>query len=500
MPGKEKYPPFTEQEKKQILNRHRELIAEMNKTLPDEMKLQEDPDLPKKLDDPKNVALYRIGQEIQEKRQKQAQIQTDLENRFGRNQRRDNPLTRSLVYALDTRDNDQAKAYNEQLYRDYLNNPEKVVYLRYKKMLDFNPQEVYDLGDDPVKLAEYYRDTYPLCDEAFVFHFVMDTCDVTPAMKSALHSMKKPLEVLKDPSNMVRASSHIDNFACPKLTPEQVAMVMTNRDLMANCSDQLRTKINSYLGENALEDPHEYYEKMLEHNVQLKKGVLYENRPVERKIGPNGRATYEEISYDKLFNPQGSTVLLEKRSEHDIFGVKCVTKAFQREYQARWQQLFNQKRNHIGDFDLHQIEDQHKGGFAERYIFFSTSQQYRDMLQALKDFHNPDSPHYLDSQHLDQASQAYLDHKREQGYDFDHLKGTTKARVNLALSIRATIKQGVDMDKLEKDYLHDYDVALSKENALSASDVEEKPLSSEPKAENDLEKNLETQVDIDPTI
>ena len=48
MPNKEKepkYKPFTQEEKDYIIKRHKELVDEMNKYLPDEQKLQYDKNL-----------------------------------------------------------------------------------------------------------------------------------------------------------------------------------------------------------------------------------------------------------------------------------------------------------------------------------------------------------------------------------------------------------------------------------------------------------------------
>ena len=53
---KQEYEPFSEQEKKKILQRHKELVERFNRTLPDSMKVKIDPDLEKKLDGWQGVA------------------------------------------------------------------------------------------------------------------------------------------------------------------------------------------------------------------------------------------------------------------------------------------------------------------------------------------------------------------------------------------------------------------------------------------------------------
>ena len=54
MPDKLKYEPFTKEEKEYIIKRHKELVDNMNKYLPQEQQLSYDKDLETKLDDQKS--------------------------------------------------------------------------------------------------------------------------------------------------------------------------------------------------------------------------------------------------------------------------------------------------------------------------------------------------------------------------------------------------------------------------------------------------------------
>ena len=221
------YPPLTAAEKKAILDRHAYLVEEMNKYLPDEQKVEVDKDLAKRLEDPKQVAIYRIGQEMEQLRNRQHEIRAQLEERFGAASTRDNPLTRALDYAIDTSGTPEANDYNEKLYQDYLNDPDKIIYERYGKVMNTNPKELYDCNDDPLKMAEYYRDTYPLCEEGFNFNSVMRNGAPSPQLNSALKSIARPMEAMSYPCTIVRAAAGIDSIACPKLTAQQSALVQS---------------------------------------------------------------------------------------------------------------------------------------------------------------------------------------------------------------------------------------------------------------------------------
>ena len=57
-------PNLTKEEKDEIIKRHKSLVDEFNKYLPDNQKLSYDKDLEKRLDDEKEVEYYQILQTI----------------------------------------------------------------------------------------------------------------------------------------------------------------------------------------------------------------------------------------------------------------------------------------------------------------------------------------------------------------------------------------------------------------------------------------------------
>lgn len=391
---KKVYEPFSKEEKAEIIRRHKELVDQFNERLPAGNKLQYDIELEKKLDDPKTVAIYRIGQEIKEIKAKQKAIQAELENKYGASKEAKNAMSRSLFYAFKVEDTDEAKKYNEKLYRDYLEDPNKVAYQRYSKILDINPLDVYNLQDDKQKLAEYFLDTYPLCEEAYVFDGVINNGKPTPEMKNACKSMKKPLEVISYPRDILRNAHDLDYFAFPKMTVEQSAIIQNQGgEFMLNISPTLKSCLDNAISEETMDKPFNYFGKFAIHGINLEKGMLLKYKPVQR-VEANGQVKYEEVSYDKLFKNNNGDVIVQKRTEEEIFQIKCMNKAFQAQYMKKWDKVFQQKSHTIGEFDMAAIEDRHKGGIMERYILHSTSQEYKNMIQAIKDIHDPNSPKY----------------------------------------------------------------------------------------------------------
>ncbi|MBP5216990.1 MAG: hypothetical protein J6038_04060, partial [Bacilli bacterium] len=398
--NEQKYQPLTEEEKKKILERHKELVERFNRTLPDNMKVKIDPDLEQKLDDPKVYGVYRIAQQMEQKKAIQRKIESELESRFGKCKARQNPIGRAFFYELDPSGTPEAEAYNEKLYKDYIEDPYKVVYKSYSKAMNADPTKAYECDDDPLKLAEYYRDTYPLCEEGFVFRSITSTGDVLKEMKNA-ESIVKPMETIGYPVNMMKAACNLDYFACPKLSLEQSLLIQnTDHDLILEGGEPFKRILDEPLVNQTIESPKSFFGKFVEKGIPLKEGMFVKNRPESYELDASGKKTnVKEIKYDDFFHPRaGQNVQLSERTGKSLLGVQAMNKSLENRYLKAWQESFNKKQGTVGEFDVNQIERQHRGGILERYVFFSTSRQYKRFLQAFKDYNDPNSPHYLDKE------------------------------------------------------------------------------------------------------
>ena len=495
---KQEYEPFSEQEKKKILERHKELVERFNRTLPDNMKVKFDPDLEKKLDDPKVYGVYRIAQQMEQKKAIQRKIESELESRFGKCKARQNPIGRAFFYELDPSGTPEAEAYNEKLYKDYIEDPYKVVYKSYSKAMNADPTKAYECNDDPLKLAEYYRDTYPLCEEGFVFRSATSTGDVLKEMKNA-ESIVKPMETIGYPVNMMKAACNLDYFACPKLSLEQSLLIQnTDHDLILEGGEPFKRILDEPLVNQTIESPKSFFGKFVEKGIPLKEGMFVKNRPESYELDASGKKiNVKEIKYDDFFNPRaGENVQLSERTGKSLLGVQAMNKSLENRYLKAWQESFNKKRNYAGEFDIHQIEDQHKGGILERYVFFSTSRQYKRFLQAFKDYNDPNSPHYLDKENLKKKGDAYLNRKTKNGQvKVEDLKGTSKARTQFVLATLGACEEVPDPEAAGKKWLADYNPEIKREPAVTAEEVKVDMELKEPEKETAIEKKVEAEVE-----
>lgn len=500
-----KYKPFSEEEKKQILARHIELVDNMNKYLPNGQKLSYNKDLAKSLDDPKTYGQYRIAQEIRDIKAKQKAIQNDLESRFGKSRHDPNPMSRTMFFTLDPSGTDAAKAYNEKIYQDYLQDPNKVVYLRYKKVMEFDPRPIQSLKDDPLKLAEYYRDNYPLCDEAFAFASVVNRSEYTPAMKDALKSISKPIEALGYPQLDIEGAAGLDYFAFPKLNKEQAAIIANNDyELMGSASPEMIATINGQVMKNTTESPTEYFDKFDKANQKLEAGYFVKHRAEQATLDANKQTVIKEADYDKVFENKTGAYRIAERSADDIFEIRCMNKSFQKDYIKNFQTELNQKMGRNKPFNMEEIVKEHRGGIWERKIRHSTSPEYKAFRDAFKNYNDPNSKDYCRDNKLREATDAYLNHKGvKDEADLDRLSGTSLGRSKLALSVRSTLNNKEALaDKVEENWLKGYNnVVVSRQPFLKAKDVEEKqPEANEVKEEKNKEVEVQKDNEMDKAL
>lgn len=501
MPDKLKYKPFSKEEKEYILKRHKELVDNMNKYLPPDQKLSYDQNLEASLDDQKVVGQYRIAQEIKEVQKKQAQIQKDLQAKFGKSRHDPDPLSRTIVYALNPKDTKEAKEYNEKIYKDYLNDPDKVVYLRYKKILEVNPKDIYDLKDDKLKLAEYYRDNYPLCDEAFAFTSVINRSNVTPALKNALKSVSAPLETFGYPQLTMQAANDLDFFACPNLNLQQADIIMNNdHELLDTAKPELFNTLNYHVQKATMEKPTEYFGKFIDNGQKLEQGYFIKNRP-EQVTMENGQPVVKEAKYDQIFNKEPGQFRIAERSADDQFEIRCMNTSFQREYLYNFQNQINNQLNRTSNFDIDRILKDRQGGFWERRIKHSTSQEYKNFEQAFRNYNDPNSPDYCRKGKLQEATDAYLNHKGvNDENDLNRLSGTSLVRSELALAVRGALNnQETLANMVDEQWLDEYQVEVSRQPFLTEEDVAENGVNVKALNE-DMQNDLEEEVDLDNSM
>ena len=467
---------LTQEEKNAIILRHRELVDEFNKYLPDDNKIPYDNDLEKRLDNEAEVKYYKSLQAIGERERKQKEIYQNLIKDFGDMPQERLSLARTFQSALKTENTEQAKEYNEKLYREYQSDPDKVFYKRYKEVLEFNPQKLLNALDDKQKLADFYLENQTVCDDAFVYDSAITNkyFDINKDLQKSASGMSKTIESLNIAKKVCDADM-VDYFSFPKMTSEQYNMVMAgNPTKYMTKGAPLQPKFNQFVAPAKPEEVKAEFQAIKNHGLMLGKGFFLRYKALQHDDKTN---TTKEIPIEdavKNYKSNGN-ITIEERSRNEIFNLRRINDTYDREYMNIWQEKFA-KNYKDKPFDFDEIKEANKGGKFER-LFNRTSKEYQTFIRTLGEYNNPESPNYMNKELLKETAQAYFDYKTERGISFNRIDKTGQDRLMLVSAVIQTIN---DMDNNEKE------VSAKINNAIYEIDPERKQFL----RENDLDDNL----------
>lgn len=437
---------FSKKEIAEIQKRHEEIVEKMNRYLPDNMKIKP-VDMASKLNDSKIANSYYIASELKERNDKQSEIQEKISGTYTNSIKDD---TRYPFYAkFKTDGSPESEKYNNQLYSKFTGKDgEKVHYQEFSKLLKTSAKELYALGDDPEKLTEYYRDHYEVCENAHtLLEYMKYNCQdqlnkFTDEFVEQLPSMKGLIELVNYPRQVALNHATIDDLAFPEISKEQAEILSGD---FAITNGKLGKRAISIKEDNQL-SPKAYFDQFKKYNRKMQDSDEFISKNQAFK-NVDGKKVFVPIDEALKSENKGIVKWVVANHKHATFKVDSINDGFREEYLKQWQKTFAAKRiGYNGKFDLNEIEDKHKGGFWERKIKHSTSQEYKNMLQALKDYNNPKSKNYMNDKNLRSAAEAYKQHQKDQGYESGKkLSGTALLRRNLANTIIDTLN---DHDKI----------------------------------------------------
>lgn len=494
--GKSKYPPLTEKEKKEIIARHKELVDKFNAILPEGQKVSYDKNLLRKLNDPSEVAVYRVGQEMKAIEEKQKQIRKDLEKRFGAYESsKTNPFARNFNFYLRVDDTEDAKKFNEKLYDDFLHDPDKLAYIRYKDVLKINPQEILDCKDSKAKLAEYYKQNYRVLKDGFEFGNCMNNVETTQGMQDGYNGIKGQLDnVGRIEKDIVIVGGTYDHFAMPKLEKAQAEFLASHAGEFLSNEPENQTFIPYVQGEleKGDEDIFTFFENMQKNGAELSEGSIMKYKPIskEKYNGHEKEVPFYVLNHPEEQDNEKYNYTLKARTDDEIKRIQLITSDASFWYANEWRKRFEQKTS-LGTADPEKCESRLQRGFFSR-MFGRNSSQYDRLMKAYKEFHDPNHRDYLNEDKLREAAKDYRGRKAAQGYT-GRGNSLDDRRMKFADDIIATCDQcKAEKDQIFKEidgeFLHGY--PPKREPFLSSEDVEDKEYDYQVDSE-ELEKEID---------
>ena len=478
-----KYKPLTQEEKLEAQRRYAEYVdkinayfASVNKPLID--KEQGLKDLEASFNDEEKVAKYRLSNEIKEKEAKQKEIFNRLEEKYKGIAVHDekNYLARGIKFMMKTDGSKESEKYNDDLVKAYYKNPEDFTHNYLKSLINYNPKELFEIGDDPVKQMEFARDNQALC--AFSNEFInvarMRGLNVPSDVKNSLECTTGLLEHVAKANKNSTQYSDLDYFAFPKLSEEQKQEVSWNSrkifggPLTPGQKHELMAKFGgtksftSYA--NQLKEAG--FDFNQEHPFTKYKAVQTNPETGEQK----------EVSLNDLIDKKPN-VALQERSKEEIDNINNnITGQHRLRFNFEFQKRLGQKMGK--PYNIFEAEKEMKGNLWDRW-FHRPSTTFKGYMRALKDYSNPSSENYLDKKNLQRW--AYLVNYDINGKKLEPSSEIERRRMEFAENTFKTLSE-MERDKEKIDNEINKDIA-------SKSVKDPDSIQREPAFEND--KSLE---------
>ena len=411
---------LSKEEKEQIINRYYEIIDSMNAKLPNDKQIKPDvKSLLERFDDPNEIIPYRIGLRLNETRVRQDAALQELKQKHPQTV---NDYGFKIQRYFLPQDSKDAKEYNEKIYTSFLKDPEKFMNHTFSELVNFNPEYFYDHSDDKGVLADYYYGNFAMVENApALSNYIKNNPNVLPEIKEKKNTIVALTNGLNYLPGMTKKVTSIDYLACPKLTKEQAEAL--GEAYAMDSSNDIANKVHDLADKESPLPPKEYYknlglDKFLDKNsidslglkINFVKSADIGGKPVNTEVSI---AEFAQHKDDKEGDVRYEIKLDEK--ELNDFDYNTVTTTARQNVVKEFGKRLYEELDIKGTYDAKKLEDKFKGNIFER-MRGTTSEEYKELIQAIKDYSDPKSPNYLNYDNMVDKAEDYLDHKEEQGY------------------------------------------------------------------------------------
>ena len=455
------------------VNNYNKMIEKANETRPDDQKiplLDVDKclqDLAEKAKDPKMVAIYNISSEIEKNVSFQDKILDNLIKTSGtkfEDLTTRNYLQRSLKFLFKTDNSPESQKYNKDLFESYIKNPEAFAYVRYKKMMEFDPQELINCGEDEVKLLEFARDNLAFCYEANEFNdpIIVGDYKVFKASKDYINnvdSFKGMIQRMNYPAGAIlsKYTNYYSYLGMPNLTKEQAEAVSKNYGKVLFKVEKDQDGNEKIKKENMPADekkqisimkgdpdprisPAKYFKQLTDKGLVVDKNVFLKYKPVftDPETGQKKIVSLEWYLDGK------ANVTLEERTKDEMDRIKYLSDSYAIKYNMEFQKRIGEN---LGEaYNIFQVIKDNKGGFLEN-LFGKTSPEYKEFINSLQAFTNPEKGGngYLNKDVLREKTRAYLEHTQNDRPERNETNATRQGRIRLANAVLNTL------DEMDRD-------------------------------------------------
>jgi len=282
-----------------------------------------------------------------------------------------------------------------------------------------------------------------LCLEANEFGdcFSTEGFNAPKELREAKESMKGMIQKINYCSQYVKGTNGIEFFAMPNISKESAESIRLHgrevfgKDKQSKTFNSLIFKLSGK--EEGTLTIKEYFNKLQEKGMKVDKNIFLKYKVVE--TNPETKEE-KEVSMEDFLNGKPN-VTFKERTKEEVTKINEISVAFRGRYSNEFQ---NRMADKIGNaYNLENIESNMKGNFFAR-IFRRPSNEFKEYMQALKDYTNPKKDGYLDKENLTKKAQAYLNHIYKGGKSLENMNGTRQRRANLVINTMSVV---TDMQK-----------------------------------------------------
>ncbi len=475
---------LTDEEKQEATIKFEFLFEKLNayfKTnkMPELNYQEEKAKLEQRLNDPKMVGRYRLSKEISDLKKAKADAYEIAKKAIVGDQKDlgidNNHLSRSIELLMKTDNSQESKEYNIKLLTSYINDPDGFTRERLKNIMTFDPTELINIGDDQLKLLEFYKNNMAFCQECndFASSSIIDKMNppLSKEFKDANLAIANFTERVHFGTMISPESNSLEFFAYPEFSEELNDKLFRDTTKIFGASKATKeqktvlqyrgtTSVNLHKPLSSLVDKMKAKGLVVDKNLFLKYKA-YEVNPQTKEIKEVGIKAYLE---DK------PNVKIALRSPDEIERlVRFAPEGYKEKLHNVFLDKFNNKTNRE-KYSYEEINNKMKGGFFAK-IFRRPSKEFNTFMKALKDYNDPKNVNYLNKTRLTKAGNAYIKHvENNGGLNVDNMNSTRKMRYDLVKNTMDTFDE-MNHEKVEDKLYNENANNIIKEPAFKENDI-----------------------------
>ena len=438
---------FTQEEKEEFLRKYQENITTLNNAMPEQYREDhafkfDRAAFDKNAEDPDKAWMYKKALEIRTREEKKKEIQERLEAEMAdlRIPGKVYALERWLHTELIASDDPEAEAYNREMVRMYLLHPEAVVQRRMGKLLESNVEDLAALSacknKESMMVAWSDKNSADI-EAAFEAYGTVSKYEpevMTPECAKYYGGVLRNYEVMMDASEYAKRVNE-SYFTVPIVMNQAQDQIINGVYELEESHPELLKALNQNplvikTAKDRFSNLTKFFKDAKDKHLDLKgDGAL---------TGLVAKTTKEKEPYMSvgayLSGAAGADAVMTKLTAEEIASVKQIFKVDHTKEPGfkepempekfktpAWQKardeivlkysIKHDKPMYVFDNGgLIAIAEQYRGGLKER-IFHTTSHQYNNFLQTMKDFDNEKHVNFHNSMPVKLAANDYLIHK-----------------------------------------------------------------------------------------